>query len=116
MRASAAKLGDQYHDVQAKLAAEVATHSAERLVLAELRPKIEQLTSINHKLTAALAVAQLQAAVGVEDLLSEVFCSRFRTAHFVSDTLCRSDFRRCPVKRHSSRLHSYPKRRFEIGF
>ena len=72
MRASAARTGDQYRDVQSKLAAEVAAHSADRLLLAELRPEAEQLTSTNHKLTAALAVAQLQAAVGVDALLSEV--------------------------------------------
>jgi hypothetical protein len=72
LRAAVAQMGDEHRDVQSKLAAAVSAHSADRLLLAKLRPKVDQLTSINHKLTAALAVAQLQAAVGVDFLLSEV--------------------------------------------
>ena len=71
LRTSAAELNDKYRDVQSQLAAEIASQLADRSLLAELRPKVEQLTSLNHNLTAALAVAQLQTAVGVDDLLSQ---------------------------------------------
>ncbi len=116
-RASAAERDDKYRDIQSKLAAEIAAHSSCRQYLAELHPKVELLTSLNQKLSAALAVAQLQTAVGVDDLLSQaiqpLLILRFT---FSWDIVYRLDSCRFPTKRCRSRHHFYRKRRFELGF
>ena len=72
LRESVSEVEGKYREVQSKCAAEVAAASVDRLRLTEVLPKVEGLTCLNHKLAAALAVSQLQAAVGVQGLLSQV--------------------------------------------
>ncbi len=52
-----------------------------------MHPKLGELSCINHKLSAALAVAQLQAAVGVQSLLSQVRHVCTSTAFFADKFL-----------------------------
>jgi hypothetical protein len=88
LRESAAQAEGRFLELQSKLAAEAATASTDRLRLAESLSKTEALTSLNHKLTAALAVVQLRAAVGVQDLLSQVISRIFACSLYS----CRSAF------------------------
>ena len=72
LRETFAEVEGKYRELQSKFAAEISDASADRLRLTEVLPKVGELTCLNHKLAAALAVAQLQAAVGVQGLLSQV--------------------------------------------
>jgi hypothetical protein len=72
LRESAALIQHKYCELQSRCAAEDAAASADRVRLSGVLREVEQLTSLNQKLSAALAVSQLQAAVGVQELLSEV--------------------------------------------
>ena len=65
-------MDSRYREMQSQCATEATAAAADRLHLAEVIPTVEKLTGLNHKLTAALAVAQLQAAAGISDLLSQV--------------------------------------------
>ncbi len=72
MQEAAAQMDSRYREMQSQCATEAAAAAADRLHLAEVIPTVEKLTGLNHKLTAALAVAQLQTAAGISDLLSQV--------------------------------------------
>ncbi len=75
------RLEEQIRGVQSTCAAEVSAACADRALHKETLEKVQQLTSLNHKLTAAVAVAQLQAAAGVQDLLSQVVPAPLRASH-----------------------------------
>jgi hypothetical protein len=69
--------------MQSRCAAEENAACSERALHKETLQKVEHLTGLNQKLTAAVAVVQLQAAVGVQDLLSQVISALLHAAHFV---------------------------------
>ncbi len=108
------RLEEQYRGMQSTCAAEVAAACADRALHKETLQKVQQLTSLNHKLTAAVAVAQLQAAVGVQDLLSQVVPALVRASHFFTIEFFRLDCPRCQANRLSIRLNFFRKRRFEL--
>jgi hypothetical protein len=82
LRESAGRLEEQYRDIQSRCAAEETAAYSERALRKETLQKVEHLTGLNQKLTAAVAVVQLQAAVGVQDLLSQVISALLQPAHF----------------------------------
>ncbi len=69
--------------MQSRCAAEETAACSERALRKETLQKVEHLTGLNQKLTAAVAVVQLQAAVGVQDLLSQVISALLRAARYV---------------------------------
>ena len=101
MQEASAQMEGRYRELQSQCAAEVSDAAADRLHLAEVVPRVDKLTSINHKLTAALAVAQLQAAAGINDLLSQVFPFLPHIACLLQ-SFFRLDYPRCPQKPHNS--------------